>query len=96
MTKLQFNFYKFTRSGTEEEFTELNQLLEDNYLRTSLFTCETLLQQKCEAKQKGEDDRRKGEEMRRAAMMSMFHYMPLIRLISHVVIAMQVGALYQQ
>lgn len=46
MTKLQFNFYKFTRSGTEEEFTELNQLLEDNYLRTSLFTCETLLRGK--------------------------------------------------
>ena len=95
MTKLQFNFYKFTRSGTEEEFTELNQLLEDIsvYMRDFASGQE---QQKCEAKQKGEDDRRKGEEMRRAAMMSMFHYMPLIRLISHVVIAMQVGALHQQ
>jgi len=33
--------------------------------------------QKCEAKKKGEDDRRKGEEMRRAAMTSMFQYIPV-------------------
>ena len=32
-------------------------------------------QQKCEAKKKGEDDRRIGEQMRRAAMMSMFQYL---------------------
>lgn len=77
----------------QRKFSELNQL------RTSVYMWDFASgqeQQKCEAKQKGEDDRRKGEEMRRAATMSMFQYRPLIRLISPIVIAMQVGALYQQ
>lgn len=59
------------RSGTEEEFTELNQLLEDICVYMRDFASEQE-QQKCEVKKKGEDDRRIGEQMRRAAMMSMF------------------------
>ena len=58
------------RSGTEEDYTELNQLLED----ISVYTRDFSLAQgekKSEAKAKKEEDRKKGEEMRRAAMMSM-------------------------
>ena len=61
------------RSGTEEEFTELQQLLEDisSYMQDFALAQEG---KKCEMKKK-EEDRRKGEEMRRAAMISMFQYL---------------------
>ena len=98
MPKLQFSVWKIYylyRSGTEEDFTELSQLLEDIsvYVWDFAFAQE---EKKCETKKK-EDDRRKREEMRRAAMMSMFQYLHFqcICLISYVVIAMQVGFLHQ-
>ena len=64
------------RSGTEEEYTELQQLLEDisSYLRDFVAAKAA---QKAANKKKDEDDKRKGEEMRRAAMegiASMYVY----------------------
>ena len=55
------------RSGTEEEYTELQQLLEDisSYLRDVVAA---KVAQKAANKKKDEDDKRKGEQMRRAAM----------------------------
>ena len=58
MTKLKFNLYKFTRSGTEEEFSELNQLLEDISVYMWDFASGQE-QQKCEAKQKGCSQKRR-------------------------------------
>lgn len=55
------------RSGTEEEYTELQQLLEDisSYLRDVEAA---KVAQKAANKKKDEDDKRKGEQMRKAAM----------------------------
>ena len=54
----------------EEDYTELNQLLEDISVYTRDFSL-AQWEKKSEAKAKKEEDRKKGEEMRRAAMMSM-------------------------
>ena len=63
------------RSGTEEEFTELQQLLDDisSYMYMQDFAL-AQEEKKCEMMKK-EEDRRKGEEMHRAAMISMFQYL---------------------
>ena len=57
------------RSGSEEDFSELNQLLEDiNIYMRDLAVVQ--VDKKCDARRK-EEDRKRGEEMRQAAMMSM-------------------------
>ena len=63
------------RSGTEEEYSELSQLLDDisSYSRDMVV----LQTQEREAKNKEKSDKQKGEEMRKAAMElmgSMFLY----------------------
>ena len=58
------------RSGTEEEFTELNQLLEDIYIFRR-DTEELEKKEKENKKLKDKADREKGEQMREAAMMGM-------------------------
>jgi len=58
------------RSGTEEDYTELHQLLEDIYTyRKDTEECEK--KEKEKKKQKEKADRAKGEEMRDAAMKAM-------------------------
>ena len=58
------------RFGTEEEYDELSQLLEDisSYMRD--FE-ELKAKEKDEKKKKEADDKRKAEDMRRAAMEGM-------------------------
>lgn len=59
------------RSGTEEDFGELQQLLED--ISTYMKDFETLkaaqVAQKVAAQKKVENDKQLGEEMRKAAML---------------------------
>ena len=56
------------RSGSEEDFSELNQLLEDiNVYMRDLAVVQ--VDKKCDARRK--EDRKRGEEMRQAAMMSL-------------------------
>lgn len=58
------------RSGTEEEYGQLSQLLEDIYT----FRKDSVEMQKKEReskKQKEKDDKRKAEEMRDAAMVGL-------------------------
>ena len=56
------------RSGSEEDISELNQLLEDiNVYMRDLAVVQ--VDKKCDARRK--EDRKRGEEMRQAAMMSM-------------------------
>ena len=55
------------RSGTEEEFTELNQLCED-ILAFRRDTAELKKKEKQDKKKKEEEDRKKGEEIRKAAV----------------------------
>ena len=63
-------FYNWCRSGTEEEYTDLHQLLEDihSYVQDFNALKVTQMAQKAAHLKKLEDDKRKGEEMRRAAM----------------------------
>ena len=64
-----FSLFKI-RSGTEEEFSELNQLLED--ISTFRKDMEDEAKKARETKkQKEKDDREKGEEMREAALIGM-------------------------
>ena len=56
-----------SRCGTEEEYTQLSQLLEDISTYKRDFATVRLKGKKKEA-QKKEDERRKGEEMRQAAL----------------------------
>ena len=58
------------RSGTEEEYSELSQLLEDisTYQRDMQ---EALLKEKEAKKQKQIDEKEKAEEMRRSAMETL-------------------------
>ena len=55
------------RSGTEEEYTELHQLLEDILIYQRDFAAIKAEEQKSTV-QKRNADKRKGEEMRKAAM----------------------------
>ena len=59
--------YVVRRSGTEEEFTALQQLLEDiaQYMHDMAALKES---QKAAKKRKAEEEKRKGEVMRQAAM----------------------------
>lgn len=60
----------FGSSGTEEEYTELHQLLED--ITTYLKDAAELKKEKGDIRKKKEaEDKRKGEEMRKAAMESL-------------------------
>ena len=65
------------RSGTEEEYSELVQLLEDisTYQRDMQ---EAILKQKEEKKQKETNDRNIGVEMRKAAMETFSHKLFII------------------
>ena len=58
------------RSGTEEEYTELHQLLEDisSYIRDLSAIQSVQAAERAANRKKIEEDKRKGEEMRRAAM----------------------------
>jgi len=58
------------RSGTEEEYSELHQLLEDisSYLRDFNTIRAAQAAERAAQLKKAEEDKRKGEEMRRAAM----------------------------
>ena len=58
------------RSGTEDEYTELHQLLEDIYTFRK-DTEELEKKEKDNKKQKEQSDREKGEQMREEAMMGM-------------------------
>ena len=58
------------RSGTEEEYTELQQLLDDIVSYTEAFDLLAQKEEEQKVTQKKEE-RKKGEEMRQAAMMSM-------------------------
>lgn len=62
--------YFACRSGTEEEFTELHQLLEDisSYMKDLSAIRAVQATEKAAQLKKAEEDKRKGEEMRRAAM----------------------------
>ena len=62
--------YFACRSGTEEEFTELHQLLEDisSYMKDLSAIRAVQATEKAALQKKIEEDKRKGEEMRRAAM----------------------------
>ena len=64
----QFQF--MIRFGTEEEYTELMELLDDisTYMRDIL---ELKMKDKEEKKRKEVDDKRQGEEMKKAAMEGM-------------------------
>lgn len=58
------------RSGSEEEYTQLNQLLEDIYTyRRDLQEVKT--KEKENKKQKEKEDQQKGLEMRAAALTGM-------------------------
>ena len=59
--------YVLCRSGTEEEYTALQQLLEDivQYMHDMAGLKEN---QKAAKKRKAEEEKRKGEVMRQAAM----------------------------
>lgn len=60
----------FASSGTEEEYTELHQLLED--ITTYLKDAAELKKERSDMRRKKEaEDKRKGEEMRKAAMESL-------------------------
>ena len=61
------------RSGSEEDFSELNQLLEDINVYMRDFAV-VQVDKKCDARRK-EEYRKRGEEMRQAAMMSMVYSM---------------------
>ena len=58
------------RSGTEEEYSELHQLLEDisSYLKDFNAVRVAQAAERASQLKKAEEDKRKGEEMRRAAM----------------------------
>ena len=62
--------YSASRSGTEEDYTELMQLLEDIQQYLQDFTLAKAEEMKS-ATQKRNEDKRKGEEMRKAAMEGM-------------------------
>ena len=67
------NFTVFSlvrRSGTEEEYDELTQLLEDIYTFRKDAE-ETQKKEKENKKQKEKEDKRKAEEMREAALLSL-------------------------
>ena len=57
------------RSGTEEDYSELTQLLEDIY--TFKQDLQATLNEEKEAKKKELDDKRRAEEMRNSAMETM-------------------------
>lgn len=59
------------RSGTEEDFGELQQLLEDisTYMKDFEALKAAQAAQKVVAQKKVEDDKQRGEEMRKAAML---------------------------
>ena len=59
--------YITDRSGTEEEYSELQQLCED-IVTFRRDMAETKEKEKEAKKRKDEDDRKKAEEMRRAAV----------------------------
>ena len=58
------------RSGTEEEYTELNQLLEDisSYMKDFTALRAAQVAKRAVQLKKAQEDKQKGEEMRRAAM----------------------------
>lgn len=56
-----------SRSGTEEEYTELQQLLQDIEVYTRDIAA-VRDHQKESSRKKDEEDKKKGEEMRKAAM----------------------------
>ena len=58
------------RSGTEEEYGELEQLLEDisSYMEDFAIQKAETKEKRDQKKRKEEEDKRKGLEMRRAAM----------------------------
>ena len=60
----------FCRSGPKEEYSQLNQLLEDisSYMRDLNAIRATQAQERAAQAKKSEDDKRKVEEMRQAAM----------------------------
>ena len=62
--------YFWCRSSTEEEYSELHQLLEDihSYFRDFTALKATQAAKRSARLKKLEDDKKKGEEMRRAAM----------------------------
>ena len=60
----------FNRSGTEEEYGELSQLLESIIIFRRDFA-ELKSKEKEMKKKKEEDDRKKAEEMKKAAMEGM-------------------------
>jgi hypothetical protein len=66
-TEDEYNFAYKCRSGTEEEYAELEQLLEDiaTYVRDM---AEPKANQQKVASLKKSEDKRKGEETRKAAM----------------------------
>ena len=70
------------RSGTEEEYTELVQLLEDisTYQRDMQSA---ILQHKEEKKQKEMSDKSIGEEMRKAAMETLSRKFFVTTLVFH-------------
>ena len=60
-------YRRFYSSGTEEEYTELCQLLE--YIASYVKDCDELKKENVKMRKKKEaEDKQKGEEMRKAAM----------------------------
>lgn len=57
------------RSGTEKDYTELHQLLED--ITTFRIDMEVLKAKEKQAKSKIDDEKKKGSDMRRAALEGM-------------------------
>ena len=62
--------HSLSRSGTEEDYTELMQLLEDIQQYNQDFALAKAEEMKT-ATQKRNEEKRKGEEMRKAAMEGM-------------------------
>lgn len=70
---IQLAIYIYCSSGTEEEYTELHQLLEDisSYMKDFQAIRALQAEEKAAQLRKVQTDKRKAEEMRHAAMEGM-------------------------
>lgn len=84
-----YSFSSKCSSGTEEEYSELHQLLEDisSYMKDFRAMRAAQAEERAALLIKAEEDKRKAEEMRRAAMEGMSSGLPFVHVLTFFIFA---------